>query len=83
MPYKCLKFASRCLENSSAHRFKCTYIEPRRVLGLLQKISWCAKGCHKQHLFQQYDFTFNVCKSVDNSNSKEHALSIDQDGRKS
>ena len=25
---------------------------------MLQKISWCVKSGHKQHLFQQYDFPF-------------------------
>ena len=46
---------------------------------MLQKISWCVKGGHKQHLFQQYDFLFNVYKSVANTNSKEHALAMDHD----
>ena len=38
----------------------------------------CAKDGHKQHLFQQYDFSFNVYKSVANNNSNEQALLMDQ-----
>ena len=67
IPSKCFKFASRCLESSFAHWVKCTYGELRSVFGFLQKISWCAKGGHKQHLFQQHDFPFNVYKCVANS----------------
>ena len=44
---------------------------------MLQKLSRCAKGGHKQNLYQQYDFPFD--KSVANTNLKEHALSMDQD----
>ena len=72
-------FASRCLESSSTNWVKCTYRDLMRVLGLLQKISCCAKGGHKQYLFQQYNFLFNFYKCVANTNSKEHALSIDQE----
>ena len=74
-----MKFASRCFYSRSTNWVKCTYREFRRVLGLLQKISWCAKGGYKQHLFQQYDLPFNVYKTVANTNSKEHPLSMDQD----
>ena len=63
---------------SLAHWVKCTYGEFKIVLGFLQKISWCAKGGHKQYLFQQHDFPFNVYKSVANNNSKEQALLMDQ-----
>ena len=52
IPSKCLKFASRCLESILAHWVKCTYGEPKSVLGLLQKIFWCAKSGGKLHLFQ-------------------------------
>ena len=55
------------------------YRELRSVLGLLQKISWCAKGGHKLHLFQQHDFPFNVYKSVANTCSKEQGVLMDQD----
>ena len=72
-------FASKCLENSLAHCVKFTYRELRSVLSLLQKISSCSKGSHKQHLFQQHDFSFNVCKRVADNNSKEQALSMNQD----
>ena len=46
---------------------------------LLQKISWCPKSSHKQYLFQQHDFSFNIYKSVANTNSKEQGLLMDQD----
>ena len=46
---------------------------------MLQKNSLCAKSSHKQHLFQQHDFPFNVYKSVANTNSKEQGLLMDQD----
>ena len=60
---KCLKFASSCLERGLAHWvIKCTYRELRSVLGLLQKLSWCAEGGNEQHLFQQHDFPFKVYK---------------------
>ena len=74
-----MKFASRHIESSLAHCVKCTYRKLWSLFGLLQKISWYAKGAHKQHLFQQHDFPFNVDKSVANSNSKEQALLMDQD----
>ena len=57
-----MKFASRCLESSLAHWVKCTYGELRSVLGLLQKISWCAKVGHKLHLFQQHNFPLTFIK---------------------
>ena len=60
VPSKCLKFTLRCLQCSLAHWVKCTYRELKSVLDLLQKISWCVKGGHKVHLFQQHDFPFNV-----------------------
>ena len=63
IPSKCLKFASRCLESSLAHWVKCTYRELRSVLRLLQTISWCAKGGHKLHLFQQHDLPLNPIPS--------------------
>ena len=74
-----MKFALRCLESSSTQWVKCTYRELRTVLSLLQKISWCAKGGHKQRVFQRCDFTFHVYKSVANTNSEEHTLPMDQD----
>ena len=46
---------------------------------MLQKITWCANGGHKQHLFQQHDFPFSVYKSVAKTNVKEQALLLDQD----
>ena len=46
---------------------------------MLQKNSWCARGGHKLHLFQQHHFTFNVCKIVANTYSKEQGLKMDQD----
>ena len=46
---------------------------------VLQKTSCCANGGNKPHLFQQYDFPFNVYKSVAITNSKEQALLMDQD----
>ena len=58
---------------------KCTYRKRGRVLGLLQKNSWCAKGAQNQLLFQQYDFSFNVYVSVANTDSKDHPLPMDQD----
>ena len=72
-------FASGCLESSSVHWVKSTYIELRSVCGLLKKNSWCVIGGHKQHLFQQYNFPFNVCKSMANTNSNEKALLMNQD----
>ena len=39
-------------------------------LSLLQKFI----GGQKQHVFQQYDFSFNVYKNVGNTNSEEHTL---------
>ena len=74
IPSKYLKFALRCLERSLAHWDKCTYRELRTVLGLLQGVSWCTKGGHKVHLFQQQDFPFNIYKSVANTYSKEQRL---------
>ena len=79
IPSKCLKFALRCLECSLAQWVKCRYRELRSVLGLLQKISGCAKGGHKVHLLQQHDFSFNVYKRLANNYSKEQILLIDQD----
>ena len=58
---------------------KCTYRKRMRVLGLLQKNSWCAKGAQNQLLFQQYDFSFNVYVSVANTDSKDYPLPMDQD----
>ena len=52
VPSKYSKFSSRCLQISSVHWVKRTYKEFRSVLGLLQEITWCAKGGDKQHLFQ-------------------------------
>ena len=49
----------------------------------LKKIYWCAKGGHKQHLFQQHDFPFNVYKSVANNYSKEQVVLRDQNREKS
>ena len=63
IPSKRLKFASRCLEISLAHWVKCTSRELRRLLGLLQKNSWCTKDGHKLRLFQQHDFLFHVYKN--------------------
>ena len=63
---------------------KSSYRELRRVLGLLQKVSSCAKGGHNQYVFMQYDFFFNSHKSTNtnskaaNTNSKEQALSKNQ-----
>ena len=79
IPSKCFKFASRRLESSLAHWVKCTYRKLRSVLGMLQKNSWCARGGHKLHLFQQHHFTFNVCKIVANNYSKEQGLEMDQE----
>ena len=45
-------FAFRCLESRLALWVKYIHRELRRVPGLLQKHSWCAKSNHKQHLFQ-------------------------------
>ena len=45
---------------------------------MLQNIPWCAIRGNKQHLFQQYDFPFNVYKSAAKTNSKEQALLMDQ-----
>ena len=56
-------FALRCLESGLTQWIKCTYRELSSVLGLLQNFFWCANGGNKQHLFQQYDFPFNVYKS--------------------
>ena len=79
IPSKCLKFALRCLESSLSQWSKCTYRELRSVLGWLQKISCCANGDHKQHLFLEHSFSFDVCKSVSDINSKEQPLLVDQD----
>ena len=49
---------------------------------MLQKITWCTYGGHKQHLFQQHDFPFSVYKSVAKTNAKEQALLLDQDREK-
>ena len=49
---------------------------------MLQKITWCTYGGHKQHLFQQHDFSFSVYKSVAKTNAKEQALLLDQDREK-
>ena len=61
---------------------KYTYRELRSVLVFLQKICWCAKSSHKQHLFQQHDSPFKVYKSVANTNWKEQRLLMDQDREK-
>ena len=45
---------------------------------MLQKISFCAKGGHKLHLFQQHDFPFNVHKNVTNTYLKEPGLLMDE-----
>ena len=79
IPRKCFKFASRCLESSLAHCVKFAYSELRSVRSLLQKISSCAKGGHKQLLFEQHDFSFNIYKRVADNNSKEQALLMNQD----
>ena len=79
IPIKCLKFALRCFESGLTQSIKCTCRELSSVLGLLQKISWCANGGNKQHLFQQFDFHFSVYKSVTKTNPKEQALLMDQD----
>ena len=71
-------FTSRSSESRSAHWVKCTFRELRSAPGLLEKNYWYATGGHKQYLFQQYDFPFNVYKSVANINSKK-ALLMDQD----
>ena len=73
------EFDSRCLESSLAYWIKCTYSKLRSILGLLQKSSWCAKGGHKLHLFQQYDFPFNVYKGKANTYSKAAGLLMYQD----
>ena len=44
-----------------------------------KKNSLRAKSSHKEHLFQQHDFPFNVYTSVANTNSKEQELLMDQD----
>ena len=72
------EFCLKVFRSSLTHWGKCTYGELRNFLGFLQKISWCAKGGHQQHLFQQYDFPFNVHKSVANNNLKGQALLTDQ-----
>ena len=77
-----MKFALSCLQSSLAHWIKCTYRELKSVLGLPQNISWCTKGGHKQNLFQQNDFPFNIYKNVANTYSKEQGLLMDQDRRK-
>ena len=74
-----MKFALRCFESGLTQSIKCAYRELSIVLGLLLKVSWCANGGNKQHLFQQYDFPFNVYKNVAKTNSKEQALLMDQD----
>ena len=74
-----MKFASGCLESSLPLWIKCAYRELGSVLGLLQKISCCTKSGHKQDLFQQHDFLFNVYKSMANTNSKEQVPLMDQD----
>ena len=79
IPSRRFMFASRCLENSLTHKVKHTYVKLRSVLSMLQKISWCVKSSHKQHLFQQHDFPFNVYRSVANTTSKEQGLLMDQD----
>ena len=68
-----------CLKISSAHWLKHAYREVRRVISLLQKNSWCAKGSHQKNLFQQNAFSFNIYKSVANTNSKYYAVSMPQD----
>ena len=72
-------FASNSLKSSLEHWVTCTYKKLRSVLGLFQKFFWCAKGGNKQHIFQQHDFPFNVCKSVANTYLKEQWLLMDQD----
>ena len=74
-----MKFASRYLESNLTQWIKCTYRELRSILGLLQKVSWVAKGDGKQYLFQQHGFPFHFSQSVANTNSKEQALATDQD----
>ena len=49
-------FGSRCLESSVTYWAKYTYRKFRSALALSQKISWCANGGQKQHLFQQHLF---------------------------
>ena len=46
---------------------------------MLQKNSLSAISSHKQHLFQQHDFSFNVYKSVANTNLKKQGPLMDQD----
>ena len=58
---------------------KYTYRELTSTLGLLQKNSLFAKSIHKQHLFQEHDFSFNVYTSVANTNLKEQGPLMDQD----
>ena len=79
IPNKCLKLLSRCLKSSWEHWVNCTYRELKSVLGLLQKNYCCANGGHKQHLFQQHDFSFNNYKRVANTYSKEQGLLKVQD----
>ena len=79
IPRKCLTFASRCLKSSLTQWIKCTYRNLRSNLSLLQKISWCPWGGHKQHLYQQHDFPFNVYKSVEKTNANKQGLLLDQD----
>ena len=74
-----MKFTLRCFESGFTQSIKCTYRELSSVLGLLQKISWCANGGNKQHLFLQYGFPFNVYKSVAKTSSKEQIVLMDQD----
>ena len=45
---------------------------------MLQKIYWCAKSNHKQPIFQQHDFPFNVYKSVANTDPKVQGLLMNQ-----
>ena len=64
-------------ESSLAQWIKCKYRQHESSIGLLQKCSWWAKSGHKQYLFQEHYFTFNLYKTV--ANSKEQGLLMDQD----
>ena len=76
-----MKFALKYLEISLTQWIKWRYTEPRSVCN--KKNSYCANGSHKEHLFLEHDFPFDVYRSVASNNSKEQALLIDQDRGKS
>ena len=79
IPNKRLKFTSTCLESNLTHWVNIHKESSEAFSVCYQKNSLCAKSSHKQHLFQQHDFPFNVYKSVANTNLKEQGLLMDQD----